>query len=310
MANLKIGSRGPDVTMLQNRLRALGFDPGASDGDFGPATQSAVMTFQTSHGLLPDGIVGPLTAAALASQQPGAAPTALAFPGFDTSLYPGDSQMDTWKRTSPYVFAGYYLKSPCHPDASWMGHRAQLVGVGWNLLPIYVGQQVAGVSRCTKSDLTATAGAADALDAGAKLTSEGFPSGSYVYLDVERSDSFPAGLADYISAWVSTITAGGIGPGIYCHLHNANDVRAAVLAALPSTVLPPRFWIVGGVTSQFNLATSRPADVGVPFADVWQCPASVSRTFGGDTINIDEDVSQLSDPAGTNVRPAVAGQAT
>jgi len=35
------------------------------DGDLGPATIAAVKAFQTSHGLVPDGIVGPKTLAAL-----------------------------------------------------------------------------------------------------------------------------------------------------------------------------------------------------------------------------------------------------
>lgn len=59
---LKLGSTGPEVGKLQERLRALGFD---ADGTFGPATRAAVTAFQESRGLLPDGIAGPITLAAL-----------------------------------------------------------------------------------------------------------------------------------------------------------------------------------------------------------------------------------------------------
>lgn len=55
------------VEGVQSALFALGFNPGAIDGINGPQTQAAVMAFQTSVGLNPDGIVGPLTHAALAS---------------------------------------------------------------------------------------------------------------------------------------------------------------------------------------------------------------------------------------------------
>jgi len=65
MAVLQLGSSGPEVADLQNTLRARGFDPGASDGSFGPGTAAAVEAFQRSAGLNPDGVVGPQTAAAL-----------------------------------------------------------------------------------------------------------------------------------------------------------------------------------------------------------------------------------------------------
>ena len=55
---LSIGSRGPDVTRLQQLLRNAGFDPGPIDGIFGPRTQAAVIAFQRSRNLVPDGIVG------------------------------------------------------------------------------------------------------------------------------------------------------------------------------------------------------------------------------------------------------------
>lgn len=62
---LKRGSGGVTVRTLQNLLRARGFDPGPSDGVFGPATEGAVRCFQTAAGLTVDGIVGPATWAAL-----------------------------------------------------------------------------------------------------------------------------------------------------------------------------------------------------------------------------------------------------
>jgi murein DD-endopeptidase MepM/ murein hydrolase activator NlpD len=46
---------GPDVLYLQNKL---GVNP---PGPFGPMTHAAVVAFQKKHGLLADGIVGPLT---------------------------------------------------------------------------------------------------------------------------------------------------------------------------------------------------------------------------------------------------------
>ncbi len=44
--SLAVGASGSKVTALQDRLRRLGFDPGPSDGLFGPATERAVWAFE------------------------------------------------------------------------------------------------------------------------------------------------------------------------------------------------------------------------------------------------------------------------
>jgi N-acetylmuramoyl-L-alanine amidase len=50
--------RGDDVTELQRRLNALGFDAGREDGILGPETETAIRRFQREAGLTPDGIFG------------------------------------------------------------------------------------------------------------------------------------------------------------------------------------------------------------------------------------------------------------
>ena len=60
MKTLKKGSKGEEVLILKGWLNAL--DTGA---EFGPQTEEAVRYFQESKGLKADGIVGPLTWAAL-----------------------------------------------------------------------------------------------------------------------------------------------------------------------------------------------------------------------------------------------------
>ena len=65
METMQLGSTGPEVEQLQRALAAAGFDPGPTDGSFGPETKSAVIAFQTQRGLAPDGHAGALTVAAL-----------------------------------------------------------------------------------------------------------------------------------------------------------------------------------------------------------------------------------------------------
>lgn len=62
---LKYGASGPDVKELQTMLNGHGFYSAEIDGDFGPVTKTAVEEFQTTAGLVSDGIVGPKTWAEL-----------------------------------------------------------------------------------------------------------------------------------------------------------------------------------------------------------------------------------------------------
>ncbi|MEO0928314.1 MAG: peptidoglycan-binding protein [Cyanobacteria bacterium J06643_13] len=62
---LKIGSSGAAVLTLQTKLRDRGFNPGTVDGIFGRDTKQALIAFQRSVGLSPDGIAGKNTWAAL-----------------------------------------------------------------------------------------------------------------------------------------------------------------------------------------------------------------------------------------------------
>lgn len=64
---LKKGSKGPDVTELQNDLLQLGYrlPQYGADGSFGNETRNALILFQKDNGLTPDGICGPLSWAAI-----------------------------------------------------------------------------------------------------------------------------------------------------------------------------------------------------------------------------------------------------
>ncbi|NLB53289.1 MAG: hypothetical protein GX808_10220 [Syntrophomonadaceae bacterium] len=63
--DLTLGARGSAVSQLQDDLTALGFYTYSIDGWFGSKTYDAVVKFQKSQKLKTDGIVGPITKAAL-----------------------------------------------------------------------------------------------------------------------------------------------------------------------------------------------------------------------------------------------------
>lgn len=65
MKILSYGMRGPQVQLLQLALERAGFSAGAADGIFGQNTLRVLRRFQESRELVPDGIAGRATHAAL-----------------------------------------------------------------------------------------------------------------------------------------------------------------------------------------------------------------------------------------------------
>ena len=83
---ISIGARGPLVTDLQRFLNSHGANPPlAVDGEFGSMTHAAVVRFQATRGLTPDGIVGPLTWGALDGASTTSAAPSPAAPATPTS---------------------------------------------------------------------------------------------------------------------------------------------------------------------------------------------------------------------------------
>lgn len=66
---LRDGDYGADVIELQTRLKAVGYDPGEIDGEFGPNTEDAVEALQTAAGIAVDGEFGPDSLAALVKME-------------------------------------------------------------------------------------------------------------------------------------------------------------------------------------------------------------------------------------------------
>jgi hypothetical protein len=238
-----------------------------------------------------------------------------AVPGFDTSIYPGDATMRTWRAESPYRWVGYYLRSPCRRDHSWTGRRATLEGMGWGLAPLYVGEQDWGAAslppdtaadpgaalpggvRCRTANLTAERGRADAAEAGELMAGEGFPAGSVVYLNVERVERITPELLAYVGAWFDALLdAGRYRPGLYAHAHNAGDLHAVLTAAFVrrGVLQRPRLWVArsGGFALD-----RRPADSGFDAAFIWQGLIDVHETWGGVRLRIDANVAETGNPA-------------
>jgi hypothetical protein len=254
--------------------------------------------------------------------------TRATFAGFDTSIYPGDAALQAWmKPGSPYEWVGYYLEAPCHRDGSWGGKRATLSAMGWGFAVIYVGQQtfdgVAAIDSrgplyatptprsahttiiedkgvaptCSRTLLSREQGLAEADDAIAKTAAQGFPTGSVIYLDLERMETITSAMEAYYSAWLERVLSDGrFFPGIYCHKFNAASIHARAIqivgAAGVSRKIP--FWIASSAGFAID---KHPTDVGFDFASAWQGILDTNQTWNGVTIHIDVDIADSRSPS-------------
>ena len=244
------------------------------------------------------------------------------FPGFDTSIYPGDAAMSAWVfPSSPYYWSGYYLPAPCHRDVTWTNKYATLHALGWGLTAIYVGQQdwsqipqsivVRGANEtaraaqsvsseqavCSASLLNAEQGTLEAADAVAQLKANGFPDRTIVFLDVEFVTSVTPTLLTYYRAWITGIIRDGrYRVGIYAAKSNATTLYVAAVdaARAAGSSEEPTFWIAS--SSGFSLGQV-PTAVGLDFAKLWQGMFDVTQTWNGKTILIDVDVASRRSPS-------------
>jgi hypothetical protein len=151
---------------------------------------------------------------------------------------------------------------------------------------------------CSEELLTSEQGASEAADAVAKTARDSVPNGSAIFLDVEYVSSVSPELITYIQAWITGVLADGrFLPAIYCAKSNANTIYAAAKAAYTAVGRDdaPRFWIASSVGFAI---TSKPTDVGLPYANVWQGGFEVSEMWGGFRSTIDVDVADSPSPSG------------
>jgi hypothetical protein len=230
------------------------------------------------------------------------------YPGFDTSIYPGDDTMQAWREHAGYHWVGYYLPAPCHKDGSWRGKRDTLETMGWGLAVVYVGQQtwgrtpnprarVSSRATCSTNLVSGARGRLDADDAIARTMAEGFPVGTAIFLDIEHMERVPNAMRDYYVAWTERVLEDGrFRPAYYAHTRNAQQIYDDVRAEFDRRGIrpDPPFWIAGGKDFELH---RHPADVGHQFAAVWQGVLDTWEHHASVRLPIDVNVAAVPSPS-------------
>lgn len=231
-------------------------------------------------------------------------------PGFDACSTPSESTMSAWGR-SPYRAIGIYIggaNSACaqpNLNTSWMNTEW---AAGWHMIPIYVGLQApsnsCGCAAITPGHATSE-GTAAAQDAVTQAQAVGIGAGNPIYNDMEgysRTQANTTTVMSFLAAWTDELHAEGYASGVY----SSGGSGIADLVARYGTTYPEpdNIWV-----ADWNGAAST-SDPYLPVGDwpshqrLHQYRGAHNESYGGRTVNIDNDYLDAGTAYGGTVTPA------
>ncbi|MGJ5755346.1 uncharacterized protein DUF1906 [Streptomyces puniciscabiei] len=216
---------------------------------------------------------------------------------FDTCAAPSKPAMKAW-HTGFYGAAAVYVggrnRGCAQPNltADWVRYVS---GMGWKLVPIYVGAQPPCQSGSNPEKITASTaaslGATDAADAVAKASALGMKAGSPVYLDMEPYDITNTACNDavltYVRAFDKGLRAKTYRSGYYGFTSSS---AKAVATAKDKTDLPGNLWYA--LWDKQNTTTADWPWGSTQFTDHsrgHQYLVNSKETYGGVTLTVDRD---------------------
>ncbi|WP_199521068.1 DUF1906 domain-containing protein [Jiangella anatolica] len=220
--------------------------------------------------------------------------------GFDTCTAPSVAALDAWWGTSPYTTVNIYfggINRGCRQPNLTPAWVQTVSGMGWGLLPTYMGHQP--ICMLGTKEHRYTAGTADAIaasnaqDAIAQARHLGLLPGSALYADVEhydRSDtSCVTAVLRYVSTWTRTLREAGYLAGVYVHQDSGLRDLSAVYGS-SSYATPDAVWMArwDGKTALTGWPTA-PDSQWANHQRAKQYLGDHDETHGGVTLNIDSD---------------------
>lgn len=217
----------------------------------------------------------------------------MAYLGFDTMDYPGDSAMQSWWTGTPFEFCGFYLGGPYYnfgQASPWIPKRNYLRGLGYGFLVLYLGRQ------SDSSNLTSAQGVTDANDAASLAQSAGFPTNTIIYLDVEQGGTLSPAFITYIDSWINQINNNtNYRPGVYCSYQTSDQINNSIHVncqfACYNINVPPS---PGNATPS---PAPDPTGCGVIYALDWQYAQNVYRTYNGVQLKVDLNTATTTNPS-------------
>jgi hypothetical protein len=226
--------------------------------------------------------------------------------GFDACAAPSSAFMSAWKKSSPYGAVGIYIggaERACAQPNLTAGWVSQQAAAGWRFIPVYVGPQ-AEFNQITAPASQAVAAAEDAVTQAAAL---GFGPGSPIYYDMEAYPSAQkASALAFLSAWTTQLHAQGYRSAVYS---SSSSGVTDLVGNFTRDAMPDVIW-----DALWN-GQANTTDPVIPAAD-WptgrrahQFSGGANETYGGDTIDVDQDylnVSLTPPPPANPGQPALA----
>jgi hypothetical protein len=229
---------------------------------------------------------------------------------FDACTAPSTNAMTAWT-ASPYRALGIYIggaNRACKQANLTPAWVQSTLGMGWNLLPLYVGLQApcvsqSGLAKVSTSPTTAASqGRAAADDAAVQAMSLGLAAGSPIWFDMEgyklNDATCTKAVQSFVSGWDTELHARGYIPGVY------GSAASTIKDIAEVQPLPDLVWIANwnGVQSVFG--DPNVADELWPnHQRIHQYKGGHNESYGGVTINIDSSVVDSTVVGGTTPPP-------
>ncbi|HUN32333.1 MAG TPA: glycoside hydrolase domain-containing protein [Trebonia sp.] len=301
---------GSDLALARRLLASLRPAPAgtpwtAASAGTGPETSVAAVASMPS--VSPTGPPEPAQGALQVSPSLPGPPTPVTLPapervrpprrpqfGFDTCSVPSQAALRAWRRRFSVV-AVYIggVNAACYDgnlSAAWI-HRA--AGLGWSMLPTYVGPQAPcyGYGLRIRPGQAAREGRSAADDAAWDAWRLGLPGGSPIYYDMEayryRSRSCTTAVLSFLGSWTREINAKGYTSGVYSSLDACIlDLQWNAIARRQGFRPPQALWYALW-DNRYELNDTRLRWPMGQRAKQYRGPHNL--TVGGITLNIDTD---------------------